>query len=201
MPEKIYACLLRLFPLAFRHHYQEESLRLLRDRLRDEKGFLRRLRLSLDLLADLLEGLLPQAYKNAYPQSAPAAPTPHLDGIPPFQLLRREPMRRAALVVGGFVSLTAVAAFIYVMQGPVAFHPAQRNAHPSPIAMVMEHLNQPVSDSLPSDAAHFGATAAPTPSAVPRVQRADPGVSPRTTAAPSLPHPAHPASQPSSASP
>jgi hypothetical protein len=48
MSKKIYACLLRLFPSAFRRHYEEESLQLLRDLLHDEKGFLRRLRLSFD---------------------------------------------------------------------------------------------------------------------------------------------------------
>lgn len=176
MPEKIYACLLRLFPPAFRSRYRDESLGLLRDRLRDEKGVLRRLRLSFDLLADLL-GALPQAWKNAYPSAAPA---PGLDGAPPFQILRREPMRRAALVGGSLVSLTAVAAFIYVMQGPVAFHPARRKGHPSPIALVMEHLNKPVSDDLPSDASRLAANAS---TATPPDRTANAGVSARAVEA------------------
>ena len=70
-----------------------------------------------------------------------------------FQVLQKEPMRRAALVAGGLVSLTAMAAFIHIMQGPIGFHPAERKGHRSPIEMVMEHLNRPVSDSLPTDAA------------------------------------------------
>jgi len=50
MSEKIYACLLRLYPAKFRHAHGEEALQLFRDRLRDETGFIRRLRLWLDLL-------------------------------------------------------------------------------------------------------------------------------------------------------
>ena len=140
MSEKIYACLLRLFPPAFRKQYQQEALRLLRDRLRDEKGFFRQLRLGFDLSVDLI-GALPQAYRNSYPKVAAA---PHFEGAPSFQLLQKEPMRRGVVLTGGFVSVTALAAFIYVKQGPVAFHPAERKGHKSPIELVMEHLNQPL---------------------------------------------------------
>ena len=143
MSEKIYACLLRLFPPSFRRKYQQEALRLLRDRLRDEKGFFRRLRLGLDLLIDLI-GALPQAYRNAYPQAIPASSAPQFEGGPSFQVLKKEPMRPGVVLIGGFVSVTTLAAFIYVMQGPVALHPAGRKGHKSPIELVMEHLNQPL---------------------------------------------------------
>ncbi len=159
--ERIYACLLRLFPPAFRRHYQQEALRLLSDRLSDEKGAFRRLRLSVDLLADMI-GALPQAYRNSYAEAAPAALlTPHLQEAPSFQILQKEPMRRAAVVLGGFVSLTAAAAFICVMQGPIAYHPAQRKGHRSPIVLVMEHLNHPLS----VDAAGNVPSGAPAPAA------------------------------------
>jgi hypothetical protein len=36
MSEKIYACLLRLFPWHFREAYGDEALQLVRDRARDE---------------------------------------------------------------------------------------------------------------------------------------------------------------------
>ena len=144
MSEKIYACLLRLFPPAFRRQYEQEALRLLRDRLRDEKGFIRQLRLGFDLSVDLIRAL-PQAYRNSYPKAAPASPAPYFEGAPSFQLLQKEPMRRGVVLIGGFVSVTALAAFIYVMQGPVAFHPAERKGRKSPIELVMEHLNQPLS--------------------------------------------------------
>lgn len=155
MSEKIYACLLRLFPAAFRRQYQQEALRLLRDRLRDEKGFFRQLRLGFDLLVDLI-GALPQAYRNTYPKAAPASPAPRFEGAPSFQVLQKEPMQRGVVLIGGFVSVTALAAFIYVMQGPVAFHPAEPKGHKSPIELVMEHLNQP----LTVDEANKAASAA-----------------------------------------
>ena len=151
MCDRIYACLLRLFPPAFRRQYQQEALRLLHDRLRDEKGFVRRLRLGFDLLVDLIRAL-PQAYKNSYPQAITASPVPQIGGGPSFQVLQKEPMRRGVVLIGGFVSVTALAAFTYVMQGPVAFHPAERKGHKSPIELVMEHLNQPLS----ADAANKG---------------------------------------------
>jgi hypothetical protein len=155
MSEKIYACLLRLFPAAFRRQYQQEALRLLRDRLRDEKGFFLQLRLGFDLSVDLIGGL-PQAYRNSYPKAAPASAAPHFEGVPSFQVLQKEPMQRGVVFIGGFVSVTALAAFIYVMQGPVAFHPAERKGHKSPIELVMEHLNQP----LTVDEANKAASAA-----------------------------------------
>ena len=165
MSEKIYACLLRLFPPAFRRQYQQEALRLLRDRLRDEKGFFRQLRLGFDLSVDLI-GALPQAYRNSYPKVAAA---PHFEGAPSFQLLQKEPMRRGVVLTGGFVSVTALAAFIYVMQGPVAFHPAERKGHKSPIELVMEHLNQPLTvdtaKKAPSAAFQSDSTAAGNQSA------------------------------------
>ena len=40
MSEKIYAWLLRLYPSHFRKDYGGEALQLLRDRARNEKGFL-----------------------------------------------------------------------------------------------------------------------------------------------------------------
>ena len=152
MSEKIYACLLRLFPPTFRRQYQQEIQRLLRDRLREEKGFFRRLRLGFDLSVDLIDAL-PQAYRNSYPQAAPASCAPRFDGVPSFQVLQKEPMRRGVVLVGGFVSVTALAAFIYVMQGPVAFHPAERKGHKSPIELVMEHLNQPLTVDAANKAA------------------------------------------------
>ena len=43
MSEKIYTRLLRLYPSSFRRRYEGEALQLIRDRFRDETGFLREL--------------------------------------------------------------------------------------------------------------------------------------------------------------
>ena len=64
MSEKMYTRLFRLYPSRFRKEYEDEALQLIRDRLRDEKGFFKRARLGWDLVADVLTGL-PQAYRNS----------------------------------------------------------------------------------------------------------------------------------------
>ena len=148
MSEKIYAYLLRLFPSAFRKHYQEEALRLIRDRLSDERGFFLRLRLSFDLITDLI-GALPQAYRHSYAEvAAVAAPTPRFDAIPLFRVLQKEPIRGGTIVFAGALSLTVAAAFMYVMVQPVPYHPVARNGRISPIEAVLEHLNQPMTTDL-----------------------------------------------------
>ncbi len=65
MSEKMYLRLLRLYPSRFRKEYEEEALQLIRDRLSDETGFFKKVRLWWDLVTDLLSGL-PQAYRNSY---------------------------------------------------------------------------------------------------------------------------------------
>ena len=45
MSEKMYIRLIRLYPPSFRKEYEEEALQLVRDRLRDEAGFFKRVRL------------------------------------------------------------------------------------------------------------------------------------------------------------
>jgi hypothetical protein len=145
MSEKIYACLLRLFPSSFRKHYEEESLRLLRERLRDERGVFRRLRLNFDLIADILGGL-PQAYRNSYAEAAPVALlTPYFDGVPSFRVLQKEPIRRIAIVVAGALSLTVLVVFPYVMDRSIRYRPAALDGPISPIESVLQRVNRPIS--------------------------------------------------------
>jgi hypothetical protein len=156
MSDKIYACLLRLFPSAFRRYYQEEALQLLRDRLRDEKGLLPRLRLTLNLMADTVAAL-PQAYKNSYTEFAPESSlASHFDGAPSFQALQTEPIRPAAVAMAGFLSFTALATLTFLMSRPTPYHHAARNEPRSPIESVIERLNETISpnsaDSGASDA-------------------------------------------------
>ena len=83
MSEKIYACLLRLFPSHFRESYGNEALQLFRDRARDEKGFFSRVRLWLDLLTDLAISV-PQQRRYARPALAAAALQQRSQGALPF---------------------------------------------------------------------------------------------------------------------
>jgi hypothetical protein len=157
MSEKIYACLLRLFPSAFRKHYEEEALQLLRDRLRDETGLFPRLRLILSLMADTARAL-PQAYRNSYAEAAPASSlVPRYEGAPSFRGLQTEPIRPATIAIAAALSLTALATFTFIMGRPTMYRPAARNRPMSPIESVIERLNQTISpesgDSVDPDAA------------------------------------------------
>jgi hypothetical protein len=123
MSEKIYACLLRLYPARFRQRFEDESLQLFRDRLRDEQGFVRKLRLWADLLADFVLGLS-QAYRNTYPTAATVAGWPHGSGLPAFRTLEQEPLRPGSIVMGGICAIAALALFIFVMNHAAAYHPS-----------------------------------------------------------------------------
>src|SRR5260370_34598485 len=83
MSEKIYACLLRLFPSHFREAYGDEALQLFRDRARDEKGFFPRVLLWLDLLGDLAISV-PRQYRYVRPALTGAAGQQRLGSAPAF---------------------------------------------------------------------------------------------------------------------
>jgi len=182
MFETIYSCLLRLFPPAFRRRYQEESLRLLRDRLRDEVSFLRRLRLILDLVVDTA-GSLPQAYRNTYANVTTAGTlAPQLDGVPSFRSLNQEPIRREVIFIASVCAMTGLAIFAFVMGRP-AFYRSAWNGHRSPIESVIEHLNQPTSPES-ADNGYSDAPAGSSPKATAvHSATANPAASPSTQSA------------------
>jgi hypothetical protein len=120
--EKIFACLLRLYPARFRQRYQAEALQLLQDRLRDERGFQRRLRLWIDLLADLAWGL-PLAYGNTYATAETTRAWQTATGLPAFRTLEEEPLPPVSVVMGGIFAVATLALFIFVMSHAGAYHP------------------------------------------------------------------------------
>lgn len=136
MSEKIYALLLRLYPASFRRRYHDEALQLLRDRLRDEQGFFRRLRLWVDLLADLVCSL-PMAYRQRDPYAfaaADVAPIP--DGIPAFRTLEEEPLKPQSIFLGSILGIAGLAVFAFLMTLTGPYHPfadssARLNAAPN----------------------------------------------------------------------
>ena len=122
MCEKIFACLLRLYPAAFRRQYGADALGLVRERLRDEPGMARRLRLWCDLLVDFATGL-PLAYRNSYAMmSASPAPQPAA-GLPAFRTLDQEPLRPGSVAAGSVLAFAALAVFVFVMSHASAWHP------------------------------------------------------------------------------
>jgi hypothetical protein len=121
MSEKIYALLLRLFPSHFRKEFGEDALQLFRDRARDEKGFTPRLRLWLDMLADLAISV-PREYFYAEPELVTAAGQRWGAG-PTFYFLRDERPRPGALALGAVLSLTALATFSTLLSQGGAHRP------------------------------------------------------------------------------
>src|SRR5207245_851601 len=110
MSEKIYACLLRLFRSHFREDYGDEALQLFRDRVRDEKRFFLRVRLWLDLLADLAISV-PRQYRYVRPALSGAAVQQRLEGAPAFFVLVDESLGPGALIFGCALSMIALSLF------------------------------------------------------------------------------------------
>jgi len=104
MSENIYTFLIRLFPSHFREAYGDAALQLFRDRSRDEKGFFPRLRLWLDLLADLAISI-PREYRYAQAVRQQVAP------VPGFHFVADESPGRGALLCGAVLSLVGIEAF------------------------------------------------------------------------------------------
>ncbi len=105
MSEKIYACLLRLYPDRFRKAFGEAALQLFRDRSRHERGLFSTLRLWFDLLADLAVSV-PLEYRCVQ-QTLIGANRQRFEGQPSFRVLEGESPRLEALAFGVVLSLVA----------------------------------------------------------------------------------------------
>jgi Peptidase family S41 len=136
MSEKVYAWLLRLYPSNFRNLYGNEALQLFRDRARDEKGFLPRLRLWLDLLGDL--GLsVPREYLRLEPELRSSSLRVSTKDGPSFVVLELQPLGATTLLSGCVLSLMAFLTFSVLLNRGVRpvplsalFRPAQGAADP-----------------------------------------------------------------------
>jgi hypothetical protein len=104
MSEKIYAWLLRVYPASFRERYGEEALQLFRDRAHDETGFIPRLRLWLDLVADLAISV-PREYYYFEPELVGASADQRLGGIPSFVVIEGGSPRPGALLSGSVLTM------------------------------------------------------------------------------------------------
>lgn len=130
MFERIYAWLLRLYPSHFRKAYGDEALQLLRDRVRDERGFLPRLRLWLDLVVDLAVSI-PQEYRHVQPVLAGVSVQQRFDGLPSFYVLGGESPRFGALLFGCALSLAALCAFPTLLSHVGNHRPQQTSVQPT----------------------------------------------------------------------
>ena len=109
MSETIYRLLLRLYPSRFRSRFGDEAIQLFRDRLRDERGVLRRTRLWLDVLRDLARSA-PREHTRP-----PARPARASSDGPSFLVLEEEPLRPDMFVLGTVLAVLAVGTFGYLL--------------------------------------------------------------------------------------
>lgn len=121
MSEKIYSWFLRLYPSRFRESYGDEALQLFRDRARDEKGFVPRVRLWLDLLADLAISV-PREYYHFQPEFFGVSAR-RLEGVPAFFVLEDGSPRPGALFSGGMLTLACVITFSVWISQPARYRP------------------------------------------------------------------------------
>jgi hypothetical protein len=140
MSEKIYAWLLRLYPYRFRETYGEDALQLVRDRLHDERGFFLRVRLWLDLLADLAISV-PREYRTIQPALTGTLARKPLDGTPSFHVLDDESPRFGSFLFGSVLSVAALAGFSLILGHAGDHRP------PRMVATKVEHSGQ--ADSAP----------------------------------------------------
>lgn len=128
MSEKIYAFLLRLYPAWFRESFGEEALQLFRDRTCDERGSIARLRLWLDLLADLFISL-PCQYLRTQPAVAVSSMEQHVLGAPSLFVLGDGSPRPSALVMGGICSVAVIALVSILLTQAKAYRASTITAH------------------------------------------------------------------------
>jgi hypothetical protein len=148
MSEKIFACLLRLYPSRFREKYTEEAIQLCRDLHRQETGLLRRTGLWIGLLADLAFGL-PQAYRNTYVSTAASPVALAVQGVPTFRVLELKPLRPGSFLFGSILTLALLSAFSVVLRHLGAWGASGDSS--SPIVAVMERLHQSMSSGQDGD--------------------------------------------------
>jgi hypothetical protein len=115
MHEQVYAWLLRLYPRGFREEYADEALQLLRDRLNNEQGLARRIRLWLDIVEDLGLSLWREHRRPAVPSSVPAG-IPRSAGEPYLHLIK-EGMPARYLVTGAVCSTIVFGAISFALGG------------------------------------------------------------------------------------
>ena len=179
MSEQIYACLIRLFPSRFREEYTHEALQLFRDRLRDESGFLRRVRFWCDLLVDLTMAL-PLAWRNSYTEERAAIAS--TGGVPSFRVLQREPLRPSSVFAGCTLTLISLIAFGFLMSRAPAYSASTAHGQESPIDAVLQRLNRATStesvgggDAKNSEVGTGGDLNAPSPAPTPNGEAAAQG--------------------------
>lgn len=157
MSEWIYSWLLRLYPAAFQRSYGNDALQLVRDRARDERGFVSRFRLWLDILGDLAISI-PGSYRGA----TRAVATPVYGGTPLFLSLEYKALNLSSLFCGSAASVMFYSVVLLLIGHPGASLPIRYTEASQPSSYSEAAAG---SSSSPANevADYSGASAKPTP--------------------------------------
>jgi hypothetical protein len=146
MSDKIYASLLRFYPCRFREAFGDQALQLFRDRARHERGFFLRLRLWLDILADLAISV-PRQYRQFQPALVGGS-AGLSNGAPSFHVFGGETPRPEALLLGtvlSFIALSAIPISISHFGKPEAFgRMIEAPALIRPIRETRQNVSRPI---------------------------------------------------------
>jgi hypothetical protein len=112
MFERFCVLLLRLYPSEFRRAYGHDAAQLIRDRARHERGFVKRVRLLIDLSADLFAISL-RGWHAARPLLANVTSR---DGTPRFDIIEVSGPRPEALAIEMLMSTLMFASFALLFQ-------------------------------------------------------------------------------------
>ena len=113
MSERLFVLLLRLYPARFRRAYGEEAVRLVRDRLREERGALPRVRLWCGLLADLAVSLPREHWRNL--RRLPAAHGQPAAASGMFLILEDRPPQPGSFVLGTVFAVAVLSLFVFLL--------------------------------------------------------------------------------------
>jgi Peptidase family S41/N-terminal domain of Peptidase_S41 in eukaryotic IRBP len=127
MSERIYSCLLRLYPASFREAYGDAAMELFRERLRDERGFWRQLQLWFDLLLDLVLSV-PQT-RRCSQRMLVHGPAQKLCGAPLFHVLEDDPLRPSAILFGCILTFAGLSGLSVLIGRTDAYRPLPGGRH------------------------------------------------------------------------
>jgi Peptidase family S41/N-terminal domain of Peptidase_S41 in eukaryotic IRBP len=150
MFERIFACLFRLYPSRFRKVYGNEARWLIRDRMRDERGW-RRARLAFDLLTDFAQSAPRVHWKERMEAAARAVPG-SAGRAPLFQTLEEERIQPQTVVVAGLVASSMLATLGFLMSRPGAYRGEGGGGSASPSSWAASQGNS----GMPQGQSNFG---------------------------------------------
>ncbi|MFC5862150.1 S41 family peptidase [Acidicapsa dinghuensis] len=172
MSERIYACLLRLYPASFREAYGDAAMELFRERLEDERGFWLQLQLWLDVLFDLVSSV-PRTHRCSR-RALVHGSAQKVCGSPSFDVLEDAPLRPSAILFGGALALAGLSGLSVLIGRTDAYRPLLAETHSAVASRRLNSLltgKPPLlgSDDDPDQARMAGVPGEPQPRSKPQL--------------------------------